>query len=396
MSNKKLRVLFITDLFPSEHHEVSGVFVRNHAKAAALYNEVLVFYPFFYSLFPYLKWLFRKEKAMEGLNDGLKVIRIRIPFFNVSGWAGYILKIPSFAVYVGLSYIMLKHIIREFKPDVIHAHVAFPAGFVAALISRRYGKPLVLTEHAGPFAILMSTPIHRRFVRYAVETASVVLPVSRALKDHIEEFFHLGRVEIVPNLVDRGVFHYSKFQGCKGDILFVGLFHEVKGIDVLLEAVAMLKREGKKDFRLHLVGGGPARLEKRYRKMAEDLSITDIVIFHGRKSHREVAEFMARCSFLVLPSRAETFSCVVIEAHASGRPVLATRCGGPEEIINEGNGFLVAPGDPKELKSGLEHILGYVGYFDGERISKEAIEKYSIERIGQRLTDIYRSVVILH
>ena len=228
----------------------------------------------------------------------------------------------------------------------------------------------------------------------AFRQAKLVLPVSFALQKAIERYGIRAHFRVVPNAVDTALFfppanrphdHNSK------RMLFVGLLDSdhKKGVTFLLQALAQLRQQ-RDDWRLDLVGDGPARGE--YERLAVDLRLSDKVTFHGLKSHQEVAGFMRQMDFFVLPSLVETFSVVTAEALATGMPVVATRSGGPEEFVTEEVGMLVAPGDVEALAVALHEMLDRFQDYRSETICNYARERYSHEVVGRMLHDVYLEV----
>ena len=126
--------------------------------------------------------------------------------------------------------------------------------------------------------------------------------------------------------------------------------------------------------------------------MADDLGLGDYVNFHGAKPKLEVAEFMRRCDILVSSSFAETFGITLIEALASGKPVIATNSGGPRDIVNDMVGKLVPPGDVSALADAIDHVLDHYEDYPAEKIARYARERYSHEAVGKQLNEIYQTV----
>lgn len=107
----------------------------------------------------------------------------------------------------------------------------------------------------------------------------------------------------------------------------------------------------------------------------------------------EIAEKFRESDCFVLLSKHETFGVAYIEALASGLPVIATRCGGPEDFIDESNGILVGVDNEAEIEKALKKMRYREMEFDRERISKEAIKNFSPETIAERLSKIYEAVI---
>lgn len=97
--------------------------------------------------------------------------------------------------------------------------------------------------------------------------------------------------------------------------------------------------------------------------------------------------------FLVLPSIKETFGCVLIEAMACGKPVLATKSGGPNEFVNNNVGILVEPKNEKALEEGIDLIIKRYDTFDPEYIRKYVVDNYSYDIIGQKIRKVYDDIL---
>jgi glycosyltransferase involved in cell wall biosynthesis len=138
-------------------------------------------------------------------------------------------------------------------------------------------------------------------------------------------------------------------------ILCVAMHNEKKGIDVLLQAFSLLQKVAPL-LTLVLVGDGHLRSD--LETLAKTLGISNKVKFLGRKGRPEVAKLILHCEIFVLPSRAEPFGIVLIEAMACRKPVVATMVGGIPEIVENGkNGILVEPDNPKALAEALIAML---------------------------------------
>jgi glycosyltransferase involved in cell wall biosynthesis len=138
-------------------------------------------------------------------------------------------------------------------------------------------------------------------------------------------------------------------------VLFVGRLHPVKGLEELLNAVA-LRASSQPKLRLVLVGEGP--LESRLRSLASRPELAGRVDFLGRQTHPEVARWIAASDLLCLPSYSEGCPNVVLEALSCGRPVVASRVGAVPDLISAESGILVPPGDVTQLSHAIGEALG--------------------------------------
>jgi glycosyltransferase involved in cell wall biosynthesis len=160
----------------------------------------------------------------------------------------------------------------------------------------------------------------------------------------------------------------------------------VKGYDHLLRALAPLRTE-RDDWRLSIAGEGPER--EALEGLAAALGLADRVSFLGHRSKDEIATMMQESDLFVLSSLTETFSAAAAEALASGLPVLATRCGGPEEYLTPEVGQLVAAGDPEALRAGLANILSRLDDFHRPALAAFARSRFSPDEIGRQIDAVY-------
>ena len=268
------------------------------------------------------------------------------------------------------------------EPDVVHASSHLSA--LAALTLRR---PLVYSEHWSIFLpdnpARLATPMARA-ARFALERAQLVLAPSGAMAAALAGQAPQARIRVVPNVVDDELFRPAKHEPSRR-LLSAGLMGEngAKGYDVLLEAMALV--DG--DAHLELVGDGPRRAE--YEALAHRLGLAERVRFAGLRSKPELAERMRGADLFVLASRFENNPCVVLEAMASGLPVVATRVGGLPELVDERSGLLAEPRDPRSIAARIREALDRLDAFDREEIARRARERFGRETVGKLLLAAY-------
>jgi len=167
----------------------------------------------------------------------------------------------------------------------------------------------------------------------------------------------------------------------------------VKGLDVLVRALGHLLPEIP-ELHLSVAGGSFYRAYERdaaaVRDLVRALGLTDRVHFLGEVAPNDVAALMRQSALLVVPSRRETFSLVTAEALASGTPVVATRCGGPEEIITEDTGQLTEVDDAAALAIAIESALNRT--YDRAALRRYAVERFGSRAAAERLGQLYERV----
>jgi glycosyltransferase involved in cell wall biosynthesis len=286
---------------------------------------------------------------------------------------------------------------REEPFDLLHAHFVFPEGVVAAELGRRWGVPVVVSEHANWRPWLDEWPSIRRRVLAALPGVALLTAASRATLTTIREVageqLALARLPIP---VDDAIFDLDPGATVDPDrLLFVGMVRRVKGLDVLLEALARLAPDHPR-LRLEVIGAtyerGHRRDELRARELVARLGLAARVRFRGAQAPEAVAESLRTSALLVLPSRRESFGSVVAEALACGTPVVATRCGGPEEIVGDA-GRLVAVEDVAGLAAAIAGELALRPRRQPVSLRRSVVERFGMAATRARLRAIYGAVL---
>ena len=378
----QLRILFLPAWYPSEVNPLNGVFIKEHAKAASLYNTITVIYAYHSPGYP-VKGLYQ---ASESVEDGIRIMRVRCRSSSAKRCS-----LISRLIRLWSTFSYFRHFMKQgWSPDIIHAHV-YAAGVPAIILGRLYHIPVVITEHWSWFALHKLTWERRLAAKFALNRARLILPVSQHLRKQIESYGISNGFQIVPNVVNTQLFYPPTDQGEDGikRLLMVADLSPGKGIPHLLEALSQIK-ETRSDFSLDIIGEG---IREEYQERVRELGLEPVVRFHGIKAKEEVAEFMRNCHFLIHPSLWETFGVTCIDAMACGKPVIATKCGGPQEIVNDDVGILVPPGDVKALAEAIGFMLHHYEDYSPEKIAHYARERFSYETVGKRLDEIYHQVV---
>jgi teichuronic acid biosynthesis glycosyltransferase TuaC len=253
---------------------------------------------------------------------------------------------------------------RDFKPEVILSSWIYPD--VCAALELAGGRfPVVAIAQGSDIHQYLAMPARRRVILDRLPRAAGVITRSRDLGRLLESAgFPAAKLHTVYNGVDTETFRPRDQAGARREfflpdgpriILFVGNFFKVKNPHYLIMAVGMLKAMPGERL-LVMVGGGP--WEGLCRDLTAKLQLNSSVIFAGRKSPREVARMMNAADVLALPSQNEGVPNVIIEAFASGLPVVASNVGGIPEVHTQGAlGRLVPPGDVKALATALGEQL---------------------------------------
>jgi glycosyltransferase involved in cell wall biosynthesis len=290
----------------------------------------------------------------------------------------------------GLNYIK-KHF---FEPDLIHLHVTYPLGQVALLWKKLFGYKYVLTEHWTIYQPqnkdVLVGKLKKKIVKIA-NNAELIMPVSLDLQRCMEGHGVKNRFKVIYNLVNTDVFRLGSTQTeNKKHILHIStLRDEAKNFSGILRTIERLRQQ-RNDFELHIIHDYDA---PEFKAFVKEHNLSDCVIFHGKKTSAEVAQAYQDADFFVLFSNFENLPCVIVEAFASGVPVLSTAVGGIAEIVNNERGILIPQGDEDALLKGMNAMLDHFNEYARKAIRDYAIETFAAQNIGRQIFEEYNKVL---
>jgi glycosyltransferase involved in cell wall biosynthesis len=258
---------------------------------------------------------------------------------------------------------------RRSRPDVVYAHFLVPSGLVAALASR---APLVVTAHGQDVANVGRISGVRSATRWVCGRATAVIAVShylcRELETRVPEA--RGKTEVIDCGVDLERFPVLPEPGGPVSYLFVGTLTDRKNVLRLADAFEELDDP---DASLTIVGDGPLRAELAGRRG---------IVLAGRVSHPAVASHIAASRVVCQPSLVEPFGQALLEAMACGRSVVATRVGGPPELVADGAGVLVNPLDVNGIAAAMR---GAAELPCPNPAARAAAERHDVRRQAERI-----------
>ncbi|HEV8250121.1 MAG TPA: glycosyltransferase [Gaiellaceae bacterium] len=234
---------------------------------------------------------------------------------------------------------LLRRALAAPRPDVVYAHFLVPSGLVAALSSR---APLVVTAHGQDVRNVGAIPLIAAATRLVVRRAAAVVAVSDYLREELEAKVPeaRGKTEVVSSGIDLERFPVlERTDGPSPAFVCVGALSELKNVVRLANAFATLG-EGALTF----VGDGPLR-----RAVTSRPNVRVV----GRVPHDQLPSHLAAADVVCQPSLVESLGQALLEAMACGRPVVATRIGGPPEFVTPEAGVLVDPMDEADIAAGL-------------------------------------------
>jgi len=280
------------------------------------------------------------------------------------------------------------------KIHIIHAHVSYPAGYIAYILSKELDIPYIITEHMAPFPFKNYLVNNRPIIEIttSIKNANAVIAVSPFLD---KELFHYGFQDsiIIPNLVDENVFYPNDLnQNSKFTFLTTGVINERKGIDLLIKAISLWNPDSSK---VHFRIIGKADKDCKFKKLAEDLKISNLIEWIGEVNREDIPNYFRNSDAFVLFSRYETFGVVYAEAIASGIPFVSTPCGGVEFIYNEEVGILTKDFEINSLCDSLESIYANYSKYNKIKIRNYFLNKFSKKIVINQIFNLYHNILKL-
>jgi D-inositol-3-phosphate glycosyltransferase len=390
-----------------------NVYVREIARELAARDiEVDVF----------TRWREPGDPLIQELAPGARVIHIR---------SGPIQYIPKMEVYdrIGQFTSSVLEFVEDnqLRYDLIHSHYWLSA-VVARELSARWQLPTVHMSHTlGLVKLEVSdeeadteSDIRIEIERRIMREAGALVAASEIEADELTRLYGAdpAKVSIVPCGVDTDVFRPIRQvdarealgrDQCERLVLFVGRIEQIKGIDVLLDALGLLFKR-RPDLRgelcLLVVGGAldpgddAPETEKvqELRRLVHEHRMEDSVDFVGSVDQDRLALWYSAADLCAVPSLTESFGLVALEAMACGVPVVATRVGGLQTVVEDGgSGLLVAPGDHAALAEAMEQVLmDHRLRMHLAHGARERAEQFTWHRVGDGIESTYERVLDTH
>lgn len=377
-------ILIIPSWYPQFSGDIGGSFFREQAIALRKAGyQVGVIYPQIRSL-KNIKSILKKPYGLtlendEGVNTFRWYTANYIPKnkkYSKSHWIKVALKL--FDIYV-----------EQFGiPDIIHVHSMLYAGYVAQTIKIKYGIPYVVTEHSTAFARSLIPLDEISSLKQVVSNAKVCIAVSEEFSSLLNKLFETQKWTYIPNIVSDEFFNFEQNLDAEEYFTFINVcfLEKKKRVDLLISSFAKAFK-GNQKVRLKI--GGDGILMSELKTLAKELGVESQIVFLGKLSRQQVKEEMALSNAFVLSSEYETFGVVLVEALALGKPVIATKCGGPESIVIPEVGYLISKNSQKEMIDSLLKLYQNWNAFNSLQIRQYCLENFSEKAVVGKLTKIY-------
>ncbi len=390
ISSKRIHVLIIPSWYPQSPSDIGGSFFREQAlalKKRGLYVGVIS---------PCMRSLrdpenFSKPFGLRRENDeGMPTLRYHFINFTPR------MELISEKIWVMWGMKLFLEYKRKYGlPDIIHVHSLDKAAFLAFRILKRFNIPYIITEHSSIFARDLISLDKKKRLHKVVMAAEVRFAVSQPFTQLLNNVFHNSSWEYIPNVVSDDFLKPSiEVKANKEIYSFINVCFLTKNkkVDNLIKAFCLLT---KKYQNLRLKIGGDGICRQGLEALALELNIFDKIEFLGKLTRDEVFTHIQQADAFVLSSEYETFGVVLIEALALGKPVVATRCGGPESIVKDEVGVLVEKNSVQALCDGMELIYKKRASFNARDIQSYCRDNFSEDAVTSKLSTRYRDILQL-
>jgi glycosyltransferase involved in cell wall biosynthesis len=371
-----MNILFIPHWYPSEFSPgVSGTFCREHVMAVKSHVNITVLHV----VTDISRRDFRRS-TKEFDDEGVLTIQVSIGLSPIPK-TSYFLRAHHFRRAMDMA------LERSGRPDVIHCQAG--NAFLVSRYAARHDIPFVISQHWSKYSSRGKLSFgERQRAKYFFPKAAMVLPAQSGT----ERFFFAtygvpeDRVAWMPNTFDSEIFRTSS-NSRDSVLLHASGFTKEKRIRDVIDAFKIVSSK-RPEARLHLAGDGASR--ETLEAYAGDQLTEGSFKFHGFINKSELASWMRKAKGFVFPSEFETFGCALMEAMASGCPVITTHVGGIPSVVRDRNeGILVEVGDIQAIADGMLRCIDDTHGLPLAEIADTTKKRFSHESVGRLLLDVY-------
>lgn len=379
------KVLFLPKWYPDKYDAQFGVFLQKHAKAVSAHTQVVTLYV---TRDAEAKSKYNLQRSVNhGFSEYIYYYK------DCTSSNPIVKKVCNLWRYLCAMCKGLRLVRHELgRPDICHANILSRPAAVAWWLKITDGIPYVITEEwtgYGSNAFVQNNWFERMGARFLARQANSILTVSNSLKGHMERHGFRNNYHIIGNVIE----DVSLREKTKNDgiIRILNISDHVdwkKGITDIIRCFTAIEKDYPA-IELHLIGDGPDH--EMIKQVAKDSGLEGSkIIVYGRKFNDFVYELMPQMDFLIVNSTFETFSVATAEALVNGKPVIVTRCGGPEEFVTPEVGLVIDHSSPTQLEAAMRKMMATINEYDASILSGYAKARFSYEKVGQRIYDIYR------
>lgn len=390
MAEKRFNILFLSGWYPNRVLPTLGNFVQKHAEAAALKNNVAAL-----SVCSDANCKDKYEITESTVNN---VYTVNVYYKKVQHNFPLLSQLQKF-IRNKKAYSIGFAAVQEKMPqiDLVHHNIVYPSGLAALYFKRKKHIPYIITEHSTiylPEKNVRLSDLQTRLTKKIIRNASLITAVSADLRDAMIAKGLKGNYEVVYNVVDTKLFFPAPARTQeKIRFLHISTLDDAhKNISGMLRATAALAQQ-RNDFECWFVGDGDTA---PHIETAKELGIYNtFAFFDGTQTTAEIAGLMRQSDCFLLFSNYENLPVVIIEALASGIPILSSDVGGIAEHITADKGLLICAKEEKALQQAMEQMITNIRRkaYNPQQLSDYARRNFSYEKVSEKFYHLYRAIV---
>ncbi|MGD1043579.1 MAG: glycosyltransferase family 4 protein, partial [Sedimentisphaerales bacterium] len=288
-----------------------------------------------------------------------------------------------------------RRLLKENRYDLVHAFFGLPTGWLCYRTANRLPYIISLRGSDVPggharlqFEYKLLGPLLKRIWA----DASVLVACSEGLKNRALRFLPSANIDIIPNGIDLDKFHPASSRELSGELklLTVGRLSVTKRFEMLVEAVEILSKQGK-NVRLTISGGGG--LLDELENLVEQKKLADIINLTGRIESEKMPDVYGAHDMFVSASMQEGMSNAMLEAMASGLPIITTKCEGVEELIS-GNGVVVGTDSAEALAEAINNLAENKQAYNAMcALARRRAESFGWDKVADGYVKLYQQVL---
>lgn len=384
-----MQIPIVSHSYPTQSDPSYGIFIRREVEIITRFASPYVIIPKVYAT-PLNRQFFRTLKPAED----------RFPKKQFS-YLSFPRRLFPRITQKSFSKNLLQ-VLGQINNKLVHLHWLFPQSLAVPALKQK-GYKVIQTIHGGDWYSNLNNQTLFSIIKNSLLATDAIVCVGKKLADDLKKKLPetAEKVLHIPHAIDTEIFNPQVKGGLKTEkelwnpdkkhLLCVANFYKVKGVDLLLKAFSELNDN---NLHLHLVAPrSDKKTSATIRSIISNNKLHHHVTIYGTKKETELADFYRNADIFILPSLKEGFGIVCAEAAACGTPVLATKSGGPEEIIDEQTGILADANNVQALINGIEMILKKPEVFDPKEMHNQISNKFGMNTKTDRLKELYSSVV---
>jgi len=380
------KILWLASWYPNKLDQLSGDFIERHAKSASILNSITVIHV----VKDYLNITEGRRSTVKKRYQSFPDLTAYLGYYKSSARGFF-----SFIMYFRFQKRLIDQYIKENgKPDLINVHISFKAGLGALYCKWKYGIRYIVSEHWTIFCpeakpsfndqSLAARSLMKRIYKNAEHSSAV----SNYLAQSLTGRFNIKLPVRIPNVVDTKLFYPSDDKHEVFTFIHVSLLNFQKSPFEIIEAIKILRDKSSRHFKFIIYGPS---VKEIYQKI-NLYNLGSVVDYRPETSQDVLSAEVRKSHALLLYSRFETFGCVIIEAFASGLPVVVSDIPVMRELVEENVSGIFAPVDqPEKLADKMLWMMENYGQFNGQLISTNAGKKFSFEKVAELFDDFFSS-----